>query len=70
MLGSGVNDVTSSIPLSNSSVSRRIDEMATDIESKLGNNLQTTEFVLQLRESTLCDNEAMLLAYVRFVNLQ
>ena len=28
--------------------------------------LQTTEFSLQLDESTLCDNEALLLEYVRF----
>ena len=57
-------DVTSSIPLSNSTVSSRIDEMANDIE----NELKTTQFSLQLDETTLRDNEALLMAYVHYIN--
>ena len=59
-------EILRSIPLSNDTVARRIDEMASDVEIQLIHILQTTEFSLQLDESTLCDNEALLLAYVRF----
>lgn len=45
-LGPGVSDATSSIPLSNNSVSRT-DEMASDTESKPCINLQTIQFALQ-----------------------
>ncbi|CAH1973665.1 unnamed protein product [Acanthoscelides obtectus] len=41
--------------------------MSSDIESFLCNYLQTTHFSIQLDESTLPDNAALLLAYVRFV---
>ena len=47
-------------------MSRRIDEMAGDIEKQLIAHLQVKQFALQLDESTLRDNEAILLAYVRF----
>ena len=62
------SEITNSIPLSNSSVSRRIDEMAEDVEKQLIAHLQVKKFALQLDESTLRDNEAILLAYVRFYN--
>ncbi|KAK2707332.1 hypothetical protein QYM36_015124 [Artemia franciscana] len=61
-------EITNSIPLSNSSVSRRIDEMVEDVEKQLIAHLQVKQFALQLDESTLRDNEALLLAYVRFNN--
>ncbi|XP_068229546.1 SCAN domain-containing protein 3-like [Palaemon carinicauda] len=61
-------DITPSIPLSNSSVSSKIDEMASDIENKLYDELKTTQFSLQLDETTLRDNEALILAYVRYIN--
>ncbi|XP_068225571.1 SCAN domain-containing protein 3-like [Palaemon carinicauda] len=54
------------LPLSNSSVSQRIDEMAEDLEKQLISHLQVKQFALQLDESTLRDNEAIVLAYVRF----
>ncbi|CAH1993231.1 unnamed protein product [Acanthoscelides obtectus] len=41
--------------------------MSSDIESFLCNYLQTTHFFIQLDESTLPDNAALLLAYVRFI---
>ena len=40
--------------------------MANDVEIHLIHILQTTGLSLQLDESTLCENEALLLAYVRF----
>ena len=59
-------EILRSIPLINDAVARRINEMANDVEIQLIYILQTTEFSLQLDESTLCDNEVLLLAYVRF----
>ena len=45
-----------------------IDEIADDIESQLEAILQTTSFSIQLDESTITDNNALLMAYVRFFN--
>ncbi|CAH1984688.1 unnamed protein product [Acanthoscelides obtectus] len=61
------SDIIKRIPLSNNTVERRIDEISSDIESFLCNYLQTTQFSIQLDESTLPDNAALLLAYVRFI---
>ncbi|XP_037122184.1 protein ZBED8-like [Syngnathus acus] len=61
------DQIIKAIPLSDNSVQRRIDEMAENIEETLCNMLRTTEFSLQLDESTLPGNESLLLAYVRFV---
>lgn len=60
-------DIIRKIPLSNSSVQRRIDEMAENIEESLCNHLKTSQFSIQLDESTLPNNEALLLSYVRFI---
>jgi hypothetical protein len=38
-----------------------------DIENFLCNHLQKNSFFIQLDESTLPNNEALLLAYVRFI---
>uniref|UniRef100_A0A5S6QD77 DUF4371 domain-containing protein n=1 Tax=Trichuris muris TaxID=70415 RepID=A0A5S6QD77_TRIMR len=53
--------------MSKDTVQRRIDEMAMDVEEALCDLLRRTEFVLQLDESTLPGNEALLLAYVHFI---
>ena len=45
--------VIKSIPLSNNTVQRRVDEMATDIKDMICNIIRNTEFSLQLHESTL-----------------
>ena len=60
-------DVTLLIPLSNSTMSSRIDEMAKNIENKLCDELKTTQFSLQLDETTLRDNEVLLMAYERCI---
>ncbi|XP_077301648.1 protein FAM200C-like [Arctopsyche grandis] len=67
MIGQNQQEFLSSVPLSNDTVSKRIDEVANDIEIQLCEELQSKEFSLQLDESTLRDNESLLLAYVRFV---
>ena len=59
--------VIKSIPLSDNSVQRRVDKMAENVEETLSKMLTTTEFSLQLDESTLLGNESLLLAYVRFI---
>ena len=56
-----------SIPLSNNTVQRRVDEISENIEEQLCTILKTTEFSLQLDESTLPDKKSLLLAYVCFV---
>ncbi|XP_025414674.1 protein ZBED8-like [Sipha flava] len=65
---SASHSVIQNVPLSNDTVRRRIDEMAEDVEISLCELLVSTEFSLQIDESTLPNNEALLLAYVRFVN--
>lgn len=60
-------DIIRKMSLSNSSVQRRIDEMAKNIEESLCKHLQTCQFSIQLDESVLPTNEALLLSYVRFI---
>ncbi|KRX13164.1 Zinc finger MYM-type protein 6 [Trichinella nelsoni] len=60
-------DIIKKIPLSNTTVQRRIDEMPTDVEDTLYSYLRTVQFLLQQDESTLPGDEALLLAYVRFI---
>lgn len=68
MLGEGSsNKVSQALHLSNT-VSRRIDEMAADVEDKLINMLRWKKFSLQIDESTVSDSRAILLSYVRFIN--
>ena len=60
--------VLSTVPLSNDTVQRRIDEMGDDVESQLVQILSRTDHALQIDESTVRDNEALLMGYVRFVH--
>ncbi|KFD45546.1 hypothetical protein M513_13573 [Trichuris suis] len=68
VMGLNARDTVQAIPLSNSTVCRRIDEMAHDIEDQLVALLQSKKFSLQIDETTLQDNDALLMAYVRFWN--
>ena len=61
------NQIIKTIPLSNDTVQRRIDEMANSIEDILCDILKAQQFSLQLDESTLPGNESLLLGYVRFI---
>lgn len=59
-------EIIEAIPLSNSTVQRRIDEMALNVEAQLCSDLRNCKFSLQLDESTLPSNDSLLLAYVRY----
>ena len=67
VLHNSPEQVIKSIPLSDNSVQRRVDKMAENVEETLSKMLMTTEFSLQLDESTLPGNESLLLAYIRFI---
>uniref|UniRef100_A0A5S6QBY1 DUF4371 domain-containing protein n=1 Tax=Trichuris muris TaxID=70415 RepID=A0A5S6QBY1_TRIMR len=60
-------EIIKKISLSNNTVPRRIDDMSADVENTLCNVLRTEKFCLQVDESTLPQNDALLLAYVRFI---
>ncbi|KAJ8933745.1 hypothetical protein NQ318_015594 [Aromia moschata] len=57
------SDIIKRIPLSNNTVQRCIDEMSIKLKVSCAIFLQTIYFSIQLDESTLPGNEALLLAY-------
>jgi hypothetical protein len=65
VLRNSPHDIIEALPQSNSSVQRRIDEMADDVEDTLCSVLRTTDFALQLDESTLPGNESLLKVKVK-----
>ena len=55
------------MPLNNSSVSRRIDEMGQEVEQQLIEKSKSQKFSLQIDECTIQKSEVLLLAYVRYI---
>ena len=53
--------VLSTVPLSNDTIQRRIDEMGDDVDSQLVHILSKTDHALQIDESTVGDNKALLM---------
>ncbi|XP_029642778.1 zinc finger BED domain-containing protein 5-like [Octopus sinensis] len=60
------DNIMKKIPLSNNTISRRIDEMATDVKHQLINIHQRCEFSIQVDESTVVDNQCLMMVYVRY----
>ena len=61
-------DVLKALPLSNDSIRRRIDEISSDVENHLVEKSKTSKFSIQLDESTVGDNRAILMAYACFID--
>ena len=53
------------MPLSNNTISDKIDEIGQDVESELIDVINSRTFSLQMDESSIRDREALLLTYVR-----
>ena len=59
--------VIRTVPLSDTTVKGRIHEMGTNIEDQLCEILRNTSFSSQLNDTTTSDNNALLMAYVRYI---
>ena len=59
--------VLRAVPLSDTTVKRRINEMGANIEDQLCEILRSTFFTLQLDKTTTSDNNALLIAYSRYI---
>ncbi|GFV57957.1 SCAN domain-containing protein 3 [Trichonephila clavipes] len=67
LLGEAVVEKIAHAPLSTDTVTRRIEEIAEDIEAQLFEKISaSTWYALQVDESTDIDNKGILLAYVRY----
>ncbi|GFX84560.1 SCAN domain-containing protein 3 [Trichonephila clavipes] len=66
MFGDNFAKELQSIPLSNDTVSRRIDDIAEDVEQQLFVKLRDKLFSIQLDEATDSNKDAHFIAYVRF----
>ncbi|GFX56776.1 zinc finger BED domain-containing protein 5 [Trichonephila clavipes] len=66
MFGDNFAKTLQSIPLSNDTVPRRIDDIAEDVEQQLFGKLPDKLFSIQLDEATDSNKDAHFIAYVRF----
>jgi hypothetical protein len=53
--------------LNNNTVSKRIDEMAKDVETQLAEKMVSKKFSIQMDESIVRNSEAVLMSYVRYI---
>ncbi len=68
MLGEEAESELSKVPVSDSTISRRVDALSNNISGILSKILQNNNFVLQVDGSTDIPGKAQLLAFVRFEN--
>ena len=68
MCGNSAAEKVKTVPLSNDTIKRRIDSMASDCADQLIKILRVSKFAIQLDESTTIADKALLLVYVRFVH--
>ncbi|GFY35708.1 protein FAM200A [Trichonephila clavipes] len=66
MFGDNFAKELQSIPLSNDTVSRRIDDIAEDVEQQLFGKMRDKLFSIQLDEATDSNKDDYFIAYVRF----
>src|SRR6218665_2036488 len=67
MIGESAGKLLSKVPLSNNTISRRIQHIAEDLNDQLIDKLKGKEFGLQLDEATYSNSDAQLICYVRFI---
>ncbi|CAI5785980.1 domain-containing 3-like [Podarcis lilfordi] len=68
LLGEAAVEKIAHVPLSASTVTRRIEQIAEDTEAQLLERINTSPwYALQVDESTDIDNKALLLVYVRYL---
>lgn len=68
MLGESAEKEVSRVPLSNNTISRRIDDMSSDIKKHVSEILcDGRKFSLQIDESTDISQKCQLLSYIRFI---
>ena len=68
LLGEAAVKKVAQVPLSASTVTRRIEDIAEDIETQLLERIKKSLwFAIQVDESTDIDNKAILLVYVRYL---
>lgn len=68
MVGESAGKLISKVPLSNNTISRRIHDIAEDLNQQLIQKMKGKEFGLQLDEATDSNKDAYLICYVRFLD--
>ncbi|KAI4800502.1 hypothetical protein KUCAC02_009644 [Chaenocephalus aceratus] len=66
MVGKDAAAKLRSVPLSNDTIRRRIEDISADIKSQLLERLRVSKFAVQLDESTDVSGSAQLIALVRY----
>ncbi|XP_045483145.1 zinc finger BED domain-containing protein 5-like [Harmonia axyridis] len=67
MVGESAGKLISKVPLSNNTISRRIHDIADDLNYQLIEKMKSKDFGLQLDEATDSNSDAHLICYVRFL---
>ena len=69
MIGESAAQKLKAVPLSNYTISRRIEKISEDINDQLAAKSRENEFSLQLDEATIStsNKDAYLICYVRFI---